>query len=253
MAVKSIKLMLKRALPRAAVGRYQRWRRRVAQAANAHLAIRDVFRDIYARNEWGGARGAFYSGTGSEESQATAYAEAVRKFVLDRGIKSIVDLGCGDYRVGRMLRSTGVHYSGVDIVPELIERNRALFADQDTAFLCRDLLDEELPDGELCLVRQVLQHLSNAEIAKAVGRLSRYHYVLITEHYPAPGRLVSPNFDKPHGPDTRVVDGSGVFLDLPPFCCTLGGVVLEAAVERPIVHPGETLRTFVLGRSERRS
>lgn len=243
-----LKGTLKRVLPSAAIVSYQRWRLRVARATNAQLPIRDVFRGVYARNSWGGTQGDFFSGTGSEEAQTTAYAEAVREFVRTRGIKSIVDLGCGDYRVGRMLKMAGVHYLGVDIVPELIERNRALFTDPDTVFMCRDLLEEALPAAELCLLRQVLQHLSNVEIARALQRLNQYPYVLVTEHYPAPSRLVRPNLDKPHGPDTRLVDGSGVFLDLPPFACTIEAVISEAQVERPIAFAGETLRTFLLSR-----
>jgi hypothetical protein len=43
-----------------------------------------------------------------------------------------------------------------------------------------------------------------------------YPYVLITEHLYV-GKDSRPNLDKPHGPDTRVYDRSGVFLDRPPF------------------------------------
>ncbi len=185
MARNFIKAAFKRVLPKAIVARYQRWRLMVAREVNAKSPIRDVFREVYARNRWGGPEGVFCSGTGSEESQAASYAAAVRGFVRDRNIKSIVDLGCGDYRVGRMLRVPGVCYLGIDIVPELVEHNRGLFSDSETAFMCRDLLVDELPGAELCLVRQVLQHLSNQEIAMALERLNGYKYVLVTEHYPA--------------------------------------------------------------------
>ncbi len=240
------KSVLKRLLPGAVIIRCQLMRLRLARAANARRPIREVFRDVYTRNQWGGVRGDFHSGPGSEEGQAKAYAAAVREFVRQHCIKTVVDLGCGDYRVGQMLKVPGVHYIGVDLVPELIERNRTIFTGPETEFLCRDLLEDDLPNGELCLLRQVLQHLSNHEIARALERLGQYPYVLVTEHYPAPGYLVGPNLDKPHGPDTRVVDGSGVFLDLPPFSRPVRGIILEAPVASPIAHRGETLRTVLL-------
>jgi SAM-dependent methyltransferase len=237
---------LRRILPRTLTKVYDRHRLWLARSRNARRGIQDVFREVYRRNEWGGVKGDFCSGSGSEPLQTAAYTEAVRAFVRQRDIKAVVDLGCGDYRVGRLLRTTGVRYVGVDIVPELIERNRKIFADEETQFECCDLLEDELPAGDVCLVRQVLQHMSNREIGRAVARLGRYPYVLITEHLPAPDRLVQPNLDKPHGADTRVVDGSGVFLDLPPFSVPIDRIILETPVLSPIASEGEVLRTLLL-------
>jgi len=71
------------------------------------------------------------------------------------------------------------------------------------------------PQGHLYQVWQMLQHPSNGESKVVPPKLSSYKYVLITDHYPTPGRWVLPNRDKPHGTDARVVDGSAVFLDQP--------------------------------------
>ncbi len=243
-----LKNALRRITPDFLLQLYRRGRLRRARRRNAGRSPEKVFRDVYRRNQWGGQAGEFFSGTGSEASQAAGYAEAVRDFVREHRITSIVDLGCGDYRVGALLRTSGVTYTGVDVVPELIEHNRALYANADTDFVCRNLLEDSLPPGELCLVRQVLQHLSNQEIATTLGRLAQYQYVLVTEHYPAPSRLVRPNLDKAHGPDTRVSEGSGVFLDLPPFSASVESIILESPVDGPIVSAGEVLRTMLLVR-----
>jgi hypothetical protein len=169
----------------------------------------------------------------------------VRAFIAEDRVRTVIDLGCGDYRVGRLLREPGDRYVGVDIVPALVERNRLQFGGPETEFMCLDITADELPSGDLCLVRQVLQHLSNAEIAAVLRKLRQYRVVLVTEHYPTPGRLVRPNADKPHGGDTRVIDGSGVYLDQPPFCCAVENI-LEAPVEKPLVEVGESIRTFLL-------
>jgi len=72
-----------------------------------------------------------------------------------------------------------------------------------------------LPDADLCLIRQVLQHLSNAEIHAVLENISHYKYALISEHVPKSPK--SFNRDKPHGPDVRAYFGSGIYLERKPF------------------------------------
>ena len=57
-------------------------------------------------------------------------------------------------------------YNGVDIVDELIEHNRKTFRHPNIRFHCMDAAKDnvDLPFGELLIIRQVLQHLSNADI-----------------------------------------------------------------------------------------
>ena len=106
--------------------------------------------------------------------------------------------------------------SGVDIVPDLIEHNRANHGSERASFVCLDIVDGPLPAGDLCLLRQVLQHLNNEEIATVLEKLTNYKWVLVTENVSA-GGMKFPNVDHVHGPDTRLVEGSGVFLTEPPF------------------------------------
>jgi hypothetical protein len=204
-----------------------------------------VFAEIYARNTWGGRPGEFFSGPGSDSAQVRAYVEYVRAFARDHGIRTLVDLGCGDYRVGMQLRTPGDRYVGVDIVPDLVAHNSRTFGGPDTEFKCMDIIAEEPPAGDLCLVRQVLQHLSNQQVSRILPGLRRYRYVLVSEHHPAPARYVRPNTDKPHGDDTRVHDGSGIYLDRPPFDCAVEHV-LTTAVDAPLVEHGETIDTYLL-------
>ena len=68
-------------------------------------------------------------------------------------------------------------------------------------------------------MRQVLQHLSNLEIALFVEKLNQtkpYRYVVITEHLPISSNF-TPNIDMPSGPNIRVSFDSGVILHAPPF------------------------------------
>ena len=228
---------------------YRRIRLLLDRRRNARRELADVFARIYAQGRWGGEDGDFVSGYGSDDDLATDYVGAVVSFIRSQGIGSLVDLGCGDFRVARsILRSLDdrISYVGVDIVPALIERNRNLFGSERVRFVCKDITRDHLPDGELCLVRQVLQHLSNAEIADALVGVRGYRYALITEHYPAPERVRRPNLDKPHGGDTRVVDGSAVFLDKAPFGLAGVELVQETEVNPPLIAKGETLKTWLI-------
>jgi SAM-dependent methyltransferase len=192
--------------------KHRRWR---------HLTAREVFSEVYAKGIWGGPAGSLCSGGGSDEEFAEPYCRHIQQFVAARGDAgvTIVDLGCGDFRVGeRLIRYVPEsRYIGVDIVPGLIERNRTDYSTDRVSFVCRDIIDDELPQGDICLLRQVLQHLSNAEIASILRKLAVYRHVFITEQYPVSDLGVIPNRDKPHGPDVRLDRNSGVYLDKPPF------------------------------------
>jgi SAM-dependent methyltransferase len=240
-----LKKWLKAIIPRALLGRYRNYRIAQLRAPNANRPVKDVFSEIYRRNLWGGAPGTFSSGTGSKSAQAADYANFVNALIKSRGIQKVVDLGCGDYRVGRLLRQHEVSYVGVDIVPDLILRNTREFSNESTTFLCRDIITDDLPEGDLCLVRQVFQHLSNEQITQILKRLATYPLVLVTEHQPAAGLLTAPNLDKPHGPDTRLVEGSGVYLDSGPFNMEVE-LVIESRVEQPVVSEGECIRSFLI-------
>jgi len=172
-----------------------------------HLSTRDVFRRIYASGVWGGE---FCSGEGSADAEN--YCEIVRSVVTDKRIATVVDLGCGDFRVGKALASF-TEYVGVDVVPEMIERNRTKFP--GVRFECLDLIVDALPKADLAIVRQVFQHLSNAQIAAALENLKQYRFLLVSEHVPKNPRQF--NRDKVHGPDVRAYYGSGVYVDQPPF------------------------------------
>ncbi|MFN5513605.1 MAG: methyltransferase domain-containing protein [Cyanobacteriota bacterium] len=78
-------------------------------------------------------------------------------------------MGCGDFQVGQQLLPLCSSYIGIDIVKVLIENNNNKFKDTKASFLCLNIIEDDLPTGDVCFVRQVLQHLSNAEITKILA------------------------------------------------------------------------------------
>ena len=211
------------------------------------LDRRDAFSTIYATNGWGGAPGTFWSGPGSLQKYQAVYQQIVGEQVQGLAQPTIVDLGCGDFRVGAVVRPEHARYIGVDIVPELIEHNRRNHATDLISFECLDAAQDTLPQGDVCLIRQVLQHLSNSEIAAVLQNLTRYPIVIVTEAFPPPGRpTYQPNRDIPHGACTRVFIDSAVDLRYPPFWRADARVLAEVPVETDdyTVEPGEHLKIF---------
>ena len=157
---------------------YKDWRRRLTPR-------KAVFEEIYANNEWGGQPGEFYSGVGSDSAAADQYVQTIGEFIAARSIPTVVDIGCGDFRVGSRIvaQSPDLIYIGTDIVETLIRRNQSEFGRANVSFVCLDAVSAVLPEGDLCLIRQVLQHLTNAEIASILAPDQK---IQIFDHHRAP-------------------------------------------------------------------
>jgi len=182
----------------------------------------DIFSEIYDRKLWGKKPeniSDFYSGTGSCGKPVEDYVNCINTFILDNKISSITDVGCGDFFVGGKITSCdpSLNYVGCDVVPELISRNREKFGSTNVKFEFLDASADPLPQSQLLTIRQVLQHLSNADIKAILNKSKGFPYVIITEHQYKKGLEKSFNKDKPSGPDIRLVEFSGVYLDKEPF------------------------------------
>jgi hypothetical protein len=181
-----------------------------------------VFTQIYERGLWGSApEGAqkFFSGPGSHESRAVdCYVDAVQRFLTSLEIKpDVVDLGCGDFFVGSQIRPFCEGYIACDVVESLIVYNKTKFNSLNVEFKVLDLTRDPIPQCHVLFLRQVLQHISNKHIERALPKLSSCcKYLVLTEHLP-PGDPFTPNVDIGVGPAVRPELNSGVVLSSPPF------------------------------------
>ncbi len=172
---------------------------------------------VYDLKLWGAGVSGFYSGEGSHHPEIVVpYVEAVTAFLssFEKPL-AVCDLGCGDFNIGSKLVPYAQRYTGVDIVAALIEHNKATFKNERLSFNCLDIATEALPKGDCVILRQVLQHLSNREIASVVNKLASFKYVILTEHLPDGD--FTPNQDIISGQGTRLKKKSGVQLLMPPF------------------------------------
>jgi hypothetical protein len=161
----------------------------------------------------------FYSGPGSSDPLIVdPYVEAVKRFFDSVPTKkNAVDLGCGDFRVGSRILDSFNSYTACDVVPELVHFNRQYWQHLPVEFRVVDLVKDEIPNGDVLILRQVLQHLSNDDISKFTQLIPQdFRYLLLTEHLPSESDFVA-NRDKVSGTDIRLGGGSGVVLTQPPF------------------------------------
>ena len=178
---------------------------------------KDAMAQIYENNLWGGKKSEFYSGLGSHQPEiVNPYIAVLSAFLKAFEIPPVVcDLGCGDFNIGNELVKYTKKYIALDIVPELIAHNKKVFKADNLEFRALNIAKDELPLGDCAILRQVLQHLSNAEIKSVVEKLYDFKYVILTEHLPEEG--FEPNKDIISGQGIRLKKQSGVNLSASPF------------------------------------
>ena len=188
----------------------------------------EIFSGIYANNIWGKPSDPsekFHSGSGShDEKIIVPYINTLISLLTNNNIRNIVDLGCGDFWIMRHVLATlaknnyNFFYTGIDVVEDLINYNANRFKHPNVRFICRDAAadNEPLPDGEILIIRQVLQHLSNADIKKILGKASKFKFLFITEHiYDSTDAVY--NIDRNANEGIRLGYKSGVYLEHAPF------------------------------------
>tara|TARA_Y100000768_G_C23939279_1_gene664247 strand:+ start:559 stop:906 length:348 start_codon:yes stop_codon:yes gene_type:complete len=82
-----------------------------------------------------------------------------------------------------------------------------------------DITTDELPNADIYIIRQVLQHLSNDSIFNFLKKIqNKCKYLIITEHLPDKEiENFEPNKDIVTGPYIRLHEDSGVVLTEKPF------------------------------------
>ena len=178
---------------------------------------KDVMKQIYDQSLWGGKEFDFYSGIGSHDPMmVNIYVKTVTDFLKSHDHKmTICDIGCGDFNIGQHIFKYSKKYFAIDIVEELIERNKIKFKTKNLEFLCLDIANDLLPKADVIIIRQVLQHLSNNEIQQILNRLKTCKYIILTEHLPV-GDFI-PNTNKIASQGIRLKQQSGVDILSAPF------------------------------------
>jgi SAM-dependent methyltransferase len=200
-----------------------------------------LFGWVYENNQWGrspaGAR--YYSDSPPQHTEP--YRAIVSDFIRANGIRRVVDLGCGDFVASSGIDMGDAHCIGVDIYDRLIADDRARFGDDRHEFVVADLIEDDLPSGDLALISTVLYLMSHADALAVLHKLQRYRYVIATDGQPKTPVAERRNIDKPTDKYTpRDWHGTGFWLELAPFNLD---VTVLCEHELP---DGECMRTVLL-------
>ena len=227
--------------------------------AEFQFSNEQVFTEIYKSGKWGAKvtdEQPFYSGPGSYGENAKEYVAFLTAFIKQNEIKAITDIGCGDFAIGSQIvkQNPAIKYNGCDVVRDLIEYNNEKYGTSSVKFFQIDAANGTIPAADLITVRQVLQHLSNAEISKVLNNIKSFKYVLVTEHQLKEGTEISFNKDKKTNADYRLSEGSAVYLDKSPFyiaceevfSCREDVYVENPDIENDWIKKEAFLRTFLI-------
>ena len=128
----------------------------------------NVFEEIYQKNVWGNSES--HSGHGSSASATRLVRTALSQLLSDLGVKSMLDVPCGDFNWMRLL-DLRIDYFGADIVPQLIEANQRKYSRPGRAFGVLDVVKDPLPNADLVFSRDLLVHLSEQDTRSALQNI----------------------------------------------------------------------------------
>ena len=139
----------------------------ISEINTDHISI---FTNIYENKVWGNNNNELYngsSGNGSNLEINIPYISFLQKFITDKKIYSISDLGCGDFLIGnKIYDNLDITYYGYDAYEKIINHHKKQQKNPKYHFTHLDFLNkkEELIPSDLCIIKDVLQHWNSNEI-----------------------------------------------------------------------------------------
>jgi len=181
---------------------------------------RSVFQGIYRKNSWGCQESR--SGTGSTIKQTDAVRSELKKFLISKNVKSIVDVACGDWNWMKYLMSDPeleyLDYVGIDIVEDVVKMNIERYAAQNVRFEVSDAVSDTIPTAEVVMARDVLVHLPTMHAVDMMHNIRKAasRYIVLTT-------FTSLEDNR----DIRYGDWRPLNLELPPFSLGKADYILE--------------------------
>ena len=155
---------------------------RDARQALASPSLTTVFSEIYHTNAWQDPESV--SGRGSSLARTTVIMTQLPLLLQDLNVRMLLDAGCGDFNWMRHVALGEINYVGVDVVSELISRNRELYETERSTFAVMDITRDRLPVADAILCRECFIHLSLRNITAAIRNFKKTGatHLLCTTH-----------------------------------------------------------------------
>lgn len=142
----------------------------------------DIFTEIYHTNKWGNSES--ISGNGSSLAATQGLREALPELLRALSIETLIDMPCGDFHWFKELGYELKHYYGYDIVPDLIEKNQALYGNEQRIFRIKNCLVDPFDAADILFCRDLIIHFSYEDIWRLLENYanSDIPYLLISHN-----------------------------------------------------------------------
>ncbi len=123
------------------------------------------------------------SGAASTLAETAELRAALPGWIAEYEVASILDIPCGDFHWMQRVEFAG-SYTGADIVPDLVERNRLLYGSDRYRFLRLDATSDPLPRVDLVVCRDLFVHLGDRDVlAVLCNFVASESRLLVTNHF----------------------------------------------------------------------
>lgn len=150
----------------------------------------NIFTSLYNNCTWGDNEDLQYKGSSGYGSTLTTlsgtFIPFINNFILLNNIKTVVDLGCGDFVCGEILYKDipNLTYTGYDVYKNVINALSQKYKNTNYSFEYLDIFQnrENIKDSELYIIKDVFHHWSNKEIEEFLSFLvtKKFKYILIS-------------------------------------------------------------------------
>jgi hypothetical protein len=157
--------------------------------------MEQIFTYNYDNKIWGQTISTHYNGNSGEGSDVEynkdSYVPFLKEFITNNNIKTIVDLGCGDFRCGELIyNNLDILYTGYDTYKKVIDYHLTQYelptteSEPKFSFIHLDFYNnkEKIINGDLCILKDVIQHWTLDNIYNFLDYLiesKKFKYILI--------------------------------------------------------------------------
>ena len=123
------------------------------------------------------------SGSGSSAEITKEYVTFLRKFIINNKIKTVSDLGSGDWQSSQLLyNDLDVQYNGYDVYKKVIEHTQKKYPSYN--FYHLDIYNNpgEIKNADLFIMKDILQHWTCEEIKNFLNiiiKMKKFKYLII--------------------------------------------------------------------------
>jgi hypothetical protein len=150
-----------------------------------HKDLETVFSEYYKDGEWVRGEGKSRSGPGSDIEYTESIRRALPELCRELGIKTLLDIPCGDLTWMSQVDLPVDRYIGADIVQSMVDANTVAHGNKQRQFEKINIVSDKLPQADLVMVRDLFIHLNKDQISRSLANIgasgSRW---LLTTTYP---------------------------------------------------------------------